>query len=271
MKKTLIVFALLALVACKDKKEEEVSAEPITPTEEVIEEVEEEKPALTIYEKEENILLDILIPRYYDKDVYQSQFDKVNSKWLAFQGNNGLFQVLKADYAISEEVNECTESEQLGIFATGPIEPIFFLGPNALIKKGTKVAVNIKEQPLWPEAPQEYLFNGKQYILRAEGKELDSYNYTDDSGKAKKYKKYKNYKLYLSVDGEAEQLVLDIPEFNDTFVKLLFVGDLDDDGNLDFVFDTSADYEVQTVEVYLSRGAKHFIYLAGEVSVDFAC
>ncbi len=271
MKKNLFMFTLLALVGCKETKEEEVIPEVKPSIEEVITETEEEKSALTIYGKEENIILDILIPRYYDKDFHQEEFNKVNDKWLAFEEKKGLFQVIKADYAISEEMNECTESEQLGIFSTGPVEPIFFLGPNAMIKKGTKTALNIKEQPLWPDAPQEYLFNGKQYILRAEGKQVDSYDYTDDSGKTKKYKRFKDYKLYLTVNGEAEQLILDIPSFNETFVQLLFVGDLDGDGNLDFVFDTSPEYEIQSVEVYLSKGAQYFIYLAGAISVDFSC
>lgn len=271
MKRTLLLFTLLVFIGCKDDKKEVEVTQPTTTTE-VAEEVEDEKPTLTIYGKEENLVLDILLPRYYDKDFHQADLDKVNNKWLAFEEKKGLFQVLKADYAISEQTNECTESEQIGIFSTGPIEPIFFLGPNNLIKKGTKTALNIKAQPLWPENPQEYLFNGKQYILRSEGKVVDSYKYTDDeSPKEKVFKKFKNYKLYLTVNGEAEQLVLDIPSFNETFVKLLFVGDLDGDGNLDFVFDTSPEYEMQTVEVYLSKGAQYFIYLAGTVSVDFSC
>ncbi|MCC9041885.1 hypothetical protein LNQ81_04110 [Myroides sp. M-43] len=271
MRKGLLLIATLALIGCKNTKEEEKSTiESITNVQEVVEET-QEKVAVTQFDKEENIFLDILVPNYYFKEFHQSDFDKVNDKWLAFEEKKGLYQVLKADYAISEQTNECTESQQIGIFSTGSIEPIFFLGPNKMIKKGTKTAVNIKEQPLWPDMPQEYLFNGKQYILRAEGKQVDSYQYTDDNGKVKKYRKYEDYKLYLVVNGEAEQLVLDIPSFNETFIKVLFVGDLDDDGNLDFVFDTSAEYEIQSVEVYLSKGAQHFIYLAGITSVDFSC
>ena len=53
------------------------------------------------------------------------------------------------------------------------------------------------------------------------------------------------------MDGGDEQLVLDIPHFNDTFVKVLFVGDLDGDGNLDFIFDTSEHYGQKKTYTYL--------------------
>lgn len=268
MKKSLLLLTLLVVFACKEKKEEVIDLTPrevVNTEDEVKEEVE-----LTQYPKEENKVLDVIIPMYYDKEVHASEIAKMNDKWLSFYDRNGLYKVVPAKFEISEKVNECNDTDMLGVFSPEALEPLFFLGPNPMIKQGVKDAMAVNKAPLWPSQNQEYLFNGKKYTLRAEGIETKSYNYTDDSGKEQKYKEFMKYKLYLSV-GTDEQLILDIPEFNDKFITLLFVGDLDGDGNLDFVFDTSSDYEEKTVEVYLSRGAKHLIYLAGLVSVDFSC
>lgn len=272
MKKGLLLMVMLAILSCKNKDTEVESTLDLTPKEVVnSEEDEVEAVEKTLFPREEKVVLTIITPDYYDIYETGSPADNMNENWLQLENKKGLFQVTKAKFAVSENHNECTGMDQVGIFSPEELEPVFFLAPNKLITKGTKVSLSFSDAPLWPSNPQEYLFNGKKYTMRAEGKESASYDYTeDDSGKVKKYKAFSNYKLYISV-GDEEQLVLEIPGFNDTFIKLLFVGDLDGDGNLDFIFDTSADYEIQSTEVYLSKGAKHFLYLAGENAVDFSC
>ncbi|MDR0196302.1 MAG: hypothetical protein LBI73_14370 [Myroides sp.] len=267
MKKSLVLLTLLMMFACKEEKKEVIDLTPrevVNVDEEVKEEVE-----LTLYPKEERLILDVIIPMYYDKEVHAAEIEKMNDKWLSFYDRDGLYKVVPAKFEISEKVNECNETDMLGVFSPGELEPLFFMGPNTAIEQGIKDAMQVNPTPLWPGLNQEYLFNGKKYTLCAEGIETKSYNYTDE-GKNREYKEFMKYKLYLSV-GTDEQQVLNIPEFNDKFITLLFVGDLDGDGNLDFVFDTSSNYEEKTVEVYLSKGAKHLIYLAGVVSVDFSC
>ncbi|MBB1138814.1 hypothetical protein [Myroides sp. WP-1] len=272
MKKGIVLVAMVALWGCKDTPKAEPIAQP-----EKIEHValeEEVTPSTTkkeILPREEKIGMDVLLPMFYDKDFYGEEVAKINSKWLALFESNGQFQVRKAKYELQVEMNECTESEVIGAISTEEEGPILFFSDTKDILKGKKETLTIKEVPLWPEAPQEYVFKGKTYVLRAEGKQMDSYLYTDDSEQEKTFKLFQDYKLYLSIDGGEEQLVLDIPHFNDTFVQLLFVGDLDNDGLLDFVFDTSAEYEQKSVELYLSKGAKHYLYLAGTTTVDFAC
>lgn len=273
MKKGLMLALMLTIISCKDTT---TTTQPETPTAPV-ERVSLEDTALPIttenkiVEKEEYLQVDVLLPMFYDKEFYGDEVNKIDRSWRALFEKEGQFQVRKVEYALTEEMNECTGSMAIGAFAKEEEQPLFFLSETTAIGKGIKESLPISKTPLWANTPQTYVFKGKTYVLRAEGKEINSYLYTDDEEVEKTYKQFDDYKLYLSIDGNEEQLLLDIPHFNDTFVQLLFVGDLDQDGKLDFIFDTSADYEQKRVEIYLSKDAKHNAYLAGTTMVDFAC
>lgn len=271
MKKSIVMLSLFALWACKDTEQKTVE-KPTEAVEQVKVEEAEAPVTKTIVEKEEKKVIDLLLPMYYDKDFHEEEVKQMNDSWLALLVEGEQFKVQRIKYEMLEMKNECTESDAIGVFPLDEeLEPLFFFSDTKAILKGKKESLAISKTPLWPDEPQTYVFKGKTYVLRAEGKQVDSYVYTDDLEVEKTYKKFDNYKLYVSVDGSGEQLVLDIPSFNDTFVQLLFVGDLDGDGNLDFIFDTSEHYEQKQMEVYLSKGAKHILYLAGMSSVDFSC
>lgn len=273
MKKGCILAVMLAFISCKDTTTPTPPETPNTAVERVsIEDA--GSPVSTekkVIDKEAYLQVDVLLPMFYDKEFYGEEVSKIDRSWMGFFETKGQFQVRKVAYALEEELNECTESIVIGVFAKEEVQPLFFLSETTAIGKGKKESLTLSKTPLWANTPQEYIFKGKTYVLRAEGKEISAYLYTDDEEVEKTFKQFENYKLYLSIDGNEEQLLLDIPHFNDTFVQLLFVGDLDEDGKLDFIFDTSADYEQKRVEIYLSKDAKHNAYLAGTTTVDFAC
>ena len=85
--------------------------------------------------------------------------------------------------------------------------------------------------------------------------------------------KVEDYKLYISAENGPETLLMEQNSFNDTFVELLFIGDLDRDGKPDFVFSANRDYEEDRVVLYLSSRAK--AGKAGEkvseIAVQFDC
>ena len=67
-----------------------------------------------------------------------------------------------------------------------------------------------------------------------------------------------NYKLYLisNINGEAkESLLVSIPNFDDTMVKIIFGGDIDGDEILDLIIDTSDNYLEISPTLYLSKPA----------------
>lgn len=61
--------------------------------------------------------------------------------------------------------------------------------------------------------------------------------------------------------------------FNDTFVEILFIGDIDRDGKPDFIFGTNRNYEEERVFLYLSSEAIEGkqIKKVSEIAVQFDC
>lgn len=275
MKKVLTALGFLLLIGCKETANTENVTEQ-NPIEEV--NAKQEEPINVnkfedAFGKEENAVIDILLPAYYDEDL-KDTYSSINENWLEFRQVDKMhFIVKQADYNLTDPIlNECTEVNQIGVFSPEEEEPLFFFAHNKLLAKGDIVSLPIKNKPLWPGEVYEYKYKGHTYTLEAEGVLKNTYKYTDDSSEeAREFREFEKYKLYISVDGKEKQVVLDIADFHDTFVQLLFVGDLDGDGKLDFVFDTSADYEQKMIEVYLSKEAKHYLYLAGSGGYDFSC
>lgn len=116
-----------------------------------------------------------------------------------------------------------------------------------------------------------YIFNNVTYALRAEGKILSSEVHVDGD-KQEVFKEVENYKLYLTV-GNKEQLLLTEKSFNDTFVILLFAGDIDGDGKLDFIFEANRHYEEERVVLFLSSKAKsgEAVKKVSEIAIGFDC
>lgn len=68
----------------------------------------------------------------------------------------------------------------------------------------------------------------------------------------------RNYKLYLTININGKkktQLLAAQPDFDDKMIELLFAGDIDGDGILDFIIDTSRHYNMISPTIYLSKPA----------------
>jgi hypothetical protein len=133
-------------------------------------------------------------------------------------------------------------------------------------------SIPVKKQHVWVGEKYSFSFNKKTYLFRGDGN-------TIESGKAwigdviERWDVVENYKLYLSEQGKAEQLIADIPKFVHTFVQILWIGDLDNDGNPDFLLDISSHYEEKTVLLFLSSKAENgeIVKMAGISSYVFDC
>lgn len=67
-----------------------------------------------------------------------------------------------------------------------------------------------------------------------------------------------NYKLYLTAEIKGQKrksLLVAQPNFDDQMINLIFAGDIDGDGILDLIIDTSRHYNVTSPTIYLSKPA----------------
>ncbi|MFZ6757947.1 hypothetical protein ACO0K9_12130 [Undibacterium sp. Ji50W] len=62
-------------------------------------------------------------------------------------------------------------------------------------------------------------------------------------------------RIYLELNGVAQYLFDYTENKEDNNAKIIWVGDLDHDGKLDFIFDASSQYNVTELRLYLSGGA----------------
>jgi hypothetical protein len=119
---------------------------------------------------------------------------------------------------------------------TGPVEAVQFPNLAALqVLPGDTVAVN---------------HGGRTYTLYATG------GFRWQEGVA--YPDVWNYKLYVTstVDGQKRtSLLVAHPRFDETFVEIHFAGDLDGDGLLDWILDSSNHYNTNVMTWYLSAPA----------------
>lgn len=127
---------------------------------------------------------------------------------------------------------------------------------------------------VWTGSQYSFDWNNQHYTLRAEGNAGSSKQFDkDELGRTTCWEDSPtNYKLYLS-NGSQEQLLVAIPLLNDTNVQIIFIGDLDEDGKPDFIFDTSSDYEEKRVVLFLSSKAKNseIVKCVGDASYQFDC
>ena len=79
--------------------------------------------------------------------------------------------------------------------------------------------------------------------------------------------------LYLTVNNNSETLVIANDTFQDTFLELLFVGNIDKDCKLDFIFGAKRNYEETRMILFLSSEADEnkIIKKVSEISIQFDC
>ncbi|MEO8238936.1 MAG: hypothetical protein ABI793_17395 [Flavobacterium sp.] len=266
--KNLFVGVVLALIlfSCKDSKEKKVKKKIKIVENTVIKNTVQKNEAVNEDLKND---FDILLPRSY-RTSGGDPVAALTSNWIDLYEENGEYYLGKASYKIENGYDECAEDSLKFIIPEN--KSIVFMNYPKL-KLGKIKSLKIDKNKIWPQETVTFLFNNVKYILRAEGKVLSSEKRQGDDDKVEIFKNVKNYKLYLSADNVAEKLLLQEEGFNDTFVELLFAGDIDGDGKLDLIFNASRDYEEERVILFLSSKAENgdAIKKVSEIAVQFDC
>ena len=114
------------------------------------------------------------------------------------------------------------------------------------IPNGKVDSIAFSKNIVFPGEPLEFMFNEDKYRLEASGITFFSNNNPDaNDGRY-------ILKLYINNDKEGKILV-DQSEYNDSATEILFMGDLDKDGKVDFIFSSPRDYEEDRVLIILSE------------------
>ena len=269
MKHTLFILAFFTLLFCKKSAEVEKVTEEITDTMSI---VSEENEVISIenkiQEKEENDF-EILLPSRYRDWENANAADVLNQSWIELYEKNGKYFLGQADYKITRGFDECSGDSTKTIETKK--KTLILLQENQL-KLGEIETVKVVKNKIWPSEKMTFSFNDVDYTLRAEGNVLSSENVSTDDG-TEVYKNVEKYRLFTSAAKGPEHLFLKQESFNDTFVEILFIGDIDRDGKPDFIFGANRDYEEERVVLYLSSeaGEGKIIKKVAEIAVQFDC
>ncbi len=124
-------------------------------------------------------------------------------------------------------------------------------GQNFFTNRRVEPAPLAKKQ-LYPGDTLQIMHAGVDYELFATGNAKPVGGGSDEL-------EVRNYKLYLTatVNGQKRKsLLVAQPDFDDNMIQLLFAGDMDGDGILDWIIDTSRHYNVSSPTLYLSKPAR---------------
>ena len=269
MKTTIYLIAFISLFSCKNTEEKtEIKEETnkILPTE-----TSETKLNVTEENIEEDSKNDfeILLPTQYRDWENKNEVDNLSNDWFDLHIKDGVYYLDKPNYKVERGYSECSGDSTKIIHSKN--KTILLINDLSL-KLGEVNSLKIKKNKIWPNEKLTIKFGSIEYTLRAEGKIISSEKVNTDNGE-ELYQKVENYKLYISTNNSNETLFLKQESFNDTFVEILFIGDIDRDGKADFIFGTNRHYEEERVFLYLSSKAKNrqIIKKVSEIAVHFDC
>jgi hypothetical protein len=140
-----------------------------------------------------------------------------------------------------------------------PIEPLFLLkGPD--LKPGPVRTVLSKSTPIALNTPVRLLLSESEtYILSASGKLKSKINNTSENSVEKVIDHY-TITLHYNIDQDIIQLAECCNHLGeDNALQLLWAGDINGDGRMDFIIDTSENYWGYQPTLFLSTPEKGFI------------
>jgi hypothetical protein len=269
MKKIVVGIVLVSILfSCKDAKETKTEKIIGVSKKTIVKDSVQEKEVVS--EEEFKNDFDILLARSYRSYGEENPAVALTKKWIDLYEQNGEYYLGKADFKIEKGFDECSGDSLVSVLAKN--KSIIFMDLPDL-KLGKIKSLKIEEDKIWPDEKLTFAFNNVNYTLRGEGKVLSSEMVSTDDNTEEVFKKVENYKLYLSTGNTTEKLLLSEESFNDTFVKLIFAGDIDNDGKLDFVFSANRHYEEERVILFLSSKAKsgEAMKRVSEIAVGFDC
>lgn len=270
MKKTFILSFLLSILISCTKVKTETGGTKDTLSVETVSAVETKPSVETADEEEFKNDFDILVASTFRDWENKNPADLLTKDWIDLYEKNGKYYLGKADFSLETGFSECSGDSTKTIESRN--KTLLFMNYPEL-KLGEVKSLKIDKKRIWPKEKIAFTFNNVDYFLRGEGDIVEKGEAMEDGNdNPVPWHKVENYKLFIATKNTPEKLLLKEDSFNDTFVELLFVGDIDRDGQLDFIFSANRHYEEERVILFLSSKAKeNVVKKVSEIARAFDC
>ncbi len=167
--------------------------------------------------------------------------------------DENLVKIKKTKLELKKVFNDLIEKKLYTIYIKNDEDAnVMFLPLKNPLKVGKFKNLAIKQE-LYPNEKMSINFNGVSYTFYATG---DEQNITNPN--LSRSDKVQNYRLFVTKTKNAKnktQLLSIKKHFDDAFVQILFIGDLDGDGELDMIIDDTRKYSITNIIIYLSSKA----------------
>lgn len=203
------------------------------------------------------LLFSLLAPATFAADIIEVTVyhagelnAKSGSTWMGlFPTKSGQFELRPTKVKVAivrDEITDDPAGPKTGkkVTAADKVEPLFLVNGVPALKSG-RVSTSKTYQKERPDIGFKTKLNvgAKESTLAVSGKKKDS-------------EWRSQYKIVLETEG-VKQTVYERKEVSDSsFPSLLWAGDLDGDGKLDLIMDTTNNYNVRDVTLFLSTKAK---------------
>jgi len=257
------IFAIVAVIACKNHKQSNSNSETLMEgslendtLENDFQNCDSIFNKYTLFPIDSTLQTKILTTGTFHSDEVWKNADKEN--WIAlFQSERSYYlaETKIKTIRVYDSVADENENDKTGWDVTTInrgralilIETLDFLKPHQVLE-----AVLSKKQ-IFPGDTLRINYLGVHYILYATGEKKKVQ--TDPE-----WFEVWNYKLYITATIKGKQhksLLVAKPSFDDQMITLIFAGDIDDDGILDLIINTSRHYNVSSPTIYFSKPAKN--------------
>lgn len=198
----------------------------------------------------------VLMPftyRVWEGDAVSKIIDKT---WLELHRKNGSYYVGPASYQIENADEEPCSG--LPTETIVPEEDVLLFFNISTIQKGAVDSVAFTETIIQPGKTFEFTFQNHSYKISATGIRFHKDEERNNPNA--------NYTLKLYKDGKYLRTIVNQTSYNDTATELKFIGDLDKDGQPDFIFSSPRDYEEIRMIIILSGSQNAY-----DGNVQFDC
>lgn len=179
-------------------------------------------------------------------------------KWFGlFNGQNGYYlkQTTIKTRKVNDPVLDENENEKTGweVQSLNKDTCVILIESLPFLTDRIVQGVRLPKNYIYPRDTISFKYLGVDYKIFATGgkkKIQDDPEWFDVS----------DYKLYLTATIKGKQhksLLVAQPNFDDQMINLIFAGDIDGDGILDLIIDTSRHYNATSPTIYLSRPAEN--------------